>query len=286
MPPTITTQTPIETDTTASPPAPSPTCVSHPTARSRPITPGWLVHHAQREQLMTRPQLNAEIVSEFSDPGKSTYVDLHKRTGFLAMLDELKERNEHDSTRVDYVIVWSLSRWARNKRTTGKPASWCAGRDQAGEHQRADDRRRQRRRLLHRVHHRRQNQYESMQTSENVKRSIYQKAKNGGTYGWTRLGYLNEVTACPMAAACPSPYLTRSATTSSRPPSSSTLPANTLSPLSRQLYRSVCAAGPQESTTAEGRPGVLATHPARRLLRRLDRLQAWHARRADVPGPP
>jgi site-specific DNA recombinase len=37
------------------------------------------------------------------------------------------------------------------------------------------------------------NQYESMQTSENVKRSLYQKAKNGGTYGWTRLGYLSEV---------------------------------------------------------------------------------------------
>ena len=32
------------------------------------------------------------------------------------MLDELKRRNEHASTRVEYVIVWSLSRWARNQR--------------------------------------------------------------------------------------------------------------------------------------------------------------------------
>jgi DNA invertase Pin-like site-specific DNA recombinase len=55
-------------------------------------------------------QLDAEIVGEFSDPGKSAYLDLHKRTGFLTMLDELKQRNEHDVTRMDYVIVWSLSR--------------------------------------------------------------------------------------------------------------------------------------------------------------------------------
>lgn len=37
------------------------------------------------------------------------------------------------------------------------------------------------------------NQYESMQTSEDVRRSIYRKAKQGGTYGWTRLGYRNTV---------------------------------------------------------------------------------------------
>src|ERR1035438_7609178 len=61
-------------------------------------------------------QREARIVREFSGPGRSAFVDLHKRTDFLEMLDELKEHNRHVATRVDYVIVWSLSRWARNQR--------------------------------------------------------------------------------------------------------------------------------------------------------------------------
>jgi site-specific DNA recombinase len=59
-------------------------------------------------------QLSAEIVGEFADPGHSAYIDLHKRTDFLEMLDELKRRNQNPATRVDYVIVWDLSRFCRN----------------------------------------------------------------------------------------------------------------------------------------------------------------------------
>jgi site-specific DNA recombinase len=73
--------------------------------------------NAQREGAKEKAaSLDAEIVREFSDPGRSAYVDLHKRTGFLSMLDELKRRNDHASTRVEYVIVWALNRWARNQR--------------------------------------------------------------------------------------------------------------------------------------------------------------------------
>jgi site-specific DNA recombinase len=150
---------------------------------------------AQREAATDKAlQLGAEVVREFSDPGKSAYVDLHKRLGFLEMLDELKRCNENEATRVDYVIVWSLSRWARNQKDywqtrelvrdagaqlvsvsepmigDGSAASFFTESIIAAK-----------------------NQYESMQTSENVKNSIYQKAKRGGTYGWTRLGYLNTV---------------------------------------------------------------------------------------------
>src|SRR5580698_6630374 len=72
---------------------------------------------AQREAAQDKAlELHAEIVGEFSDPGKSAYVDLHKRKEFLEMLEELKRCNEHEATRVDYVIVWKLSRWARNQR--------------------------------------------------------------------------------------------------------------------------------------------------------------------------
>ena len=59
-------------------------------------------------------QLDAEIVRVFLDPGKSAFVDLHKRTDFLEMLDELKRCNEHEATRVEYVIIWASDRWARN----------------------------------------------------------------------------------------------------------------------------------------------------------------------------
>lgn len=77
--------------------------------------PDGLSIGAQREAAIDKAaQLDAEVAGEFTDPGRSAYVDLHKRTSFLEMLDDLKRRNEHAATRVDYVIVWSLSRWARN----------------------------------------------------------------------------------------------------------------------------------------------------------------------------
>jgi site-specific DNA recombinase len=160
---------------------------------------------AQREAALDKArELDAEIVGEFSDPGKSAYVDLHKRVSFLEMLDELKRCNEHEATRVDYVIVWSLSRWARNQKDywqtremvrdagaqlvsisepmvgTGGAAAFFTESIIAAK-----------------------NQYESMQTSENVKNSIYLKAKRGGTYGWTRLGYRNDVELLPDGRKIP-----------------------------------------------------------------------------------
>ena len=45
---------------------------------------------AQREAATDKAvQLGAEIVGEYSDPGKSAFTDLHRRTGFLEMLAEL-----------------------------------------------------------------------------------------------------------------------------------------------------------------------------------------------------
>jgi DNA invertase Pin-like site-specific DNA recombinase len=77
--------------------------------------PDGLSIGAQREAGTDKAaQLYAEVAEEFTDPGRSAYVDLHKRTSFLEMLAELERRNQHAATRVDYVIVWSLSRWARN----------------------------------------------------------------------------------------------------------------------------------------------------------------------------
>ena len=154
---------------------------------------------AQREAAEGRvAQLNAAIVREFSDPGKSAFVDLHRRVGFLEMLDELKRCNEHASTRIDYVVVWHSSRWARNTqdhfrthdlvREAGArlisitepligddtPESfWMEGMMAVN------------------------NQYESMKTSRGVKGGLYQKAKVGGSYGGRRLGYVKGVDQLP-----------------------------------------------------------------------------------------
>ncbi len=155
--------------------------------------------NAQREGVREKAlSLDSEIAGEFSDPGRSAYVDLHKRTGFLAMLDELKQRNRHASTRVDYVIVWALSRWARNTvdhwqtraiiREAGARlisiTEPMAGEDSAAA-------------FLYESMIATHNQFQSMQTGENVKRGLKQKASVGGTYGRAPLGYLNDVDNLP-----------------------------------------------------------------------------------------
>ena len=150
---------------------------------------------AQREGATDKAaQLHAEVVAEYTDPGRSAFQDLHKRTSFLEMLAELKRCNEHASTRIDYVIVWSLSRWARNTvdhwqtrelvRQTGARlisiTEPMAGEDTASG-------------FLYEGIVVTYNQYQSMLTSEGVKRGLKQKASGGGTYGPARCGYLNSV---------------------------------------------------------------------------------------------
>jgi site-specific DNA recombinase len=173
--------------------------------------PDGLSISAQREAGIDKAaQLDAEIAAEFSDPGRSAYVDLHKRTGFLTMLDELKQRNEHAATRVNYVIVWSLSRWARNTvdhwqtrelvhKTGARLISITepmAGEDTASS-------------FLYEGMVVTYNQYQSMLTGESVKRGLLKKAQGGGTYGWARLGYLNSVDELPdgrkVACVIPDP---------------------------------------------------------------------------------
>jgi site-specific DNA recombinase len=166
---------------------------------------------AQREGSQDKAlSLDAQIVGEFSDPGRSAYVDLHKRTGFLAMLDELKRRNARAATRVDYVIVWSLSRWARNTVDhwqTRKVVNEAGARlisitePMAGEDGAAA--------FFYESMIATQNQFQSMKTGEDVKRGLKRKASVGGTYGWAHLGYLNDVDRLPdgrqIATVVPDP---------------------------------------------------------------------------------
>lgn len=160
---------------------------------------------AQREAAEDKAaQLNAEIVGQYSDPGKSAFVDLHKRTDFLAMLDELRRCNEHEATRVDYVIVWALNRWARNQLDHWQTRELVR---QAGaqlvsitEPMIGEDTPES---FYMEGMFALNNQYESMKTGRNVKSGLYQKAKGGGTIGWARLGYLNTLDELPDGRRIP-----------------------------------------------------------------------------------
>jgi site-specific DNA recombinase len=143
-------------------------------------------------------QLDAEIVRVFLDPGKSAFVDLHKRTDFLEMLEELKRCNEYEATRVDYVIIWASDRWARNtiehfqahdmvKATGARLVSITEpmiGEDTPEsfyfEGMKAV-----------------QNQYDSMRTGRAVKGGLYRKAMAGGSYGGRRMGYIRTIEQLP-----------------------------------------------------------------------------------------
>jgi site-specific DNA recombinase len=154
---------------------------------------------AQREAAEDKSkQLDAEIVREWPDLGKSAYVDLHKRTAFLEMLDELKRCNQHEATRIDYIIIWSTSRWARSVEDhfrTHKLVREAGAKlvsitePMIGENTPES--------FFMEGMFALNNQYESMKTGRNVKGGIYQKAKAGGSYGGFRLGYIKAIESLP-----------------------------------------------------------------------------------------
>jgi site-specific DNA recombinase len=154
---------------------------------------------AQREQAEGKAaQLDAEVTRFFLDPGKSAYVDLHKRTDFLAMLDELKRCNQHDATRIDYVIIWASDRWARNTidhfRTHDLVKAAGARLVSITEPMLGEDTPEA---FLFEGMKAVNNQYESMRTSRRVKLGIHQKAKEGGSYGARRIGYIKAIEQLP-----------------------------------------------------------------------------------------
>jgi site-specific DNA recombinase len=160
---------------------------------------------------------DAEVVRFFVDPGKSAFKDLHKRKDFLEMLAELKRCNESEETRIDFVIVYALDRWARNVqdhfhtrelvREAGaqllSSTEPMLGEDTPEafyfEGMQAVNA-----------------EYESRKTSRRVRGGILQKAKEGGTHGPAKLGYVNSTelltdgrkVACVSFDAERQPYMT------------------------------------------------------------------------------
>lgn len=65
---------------------------------------------AQRQACIRKAEsLGADVIAEFVDPGVSG-GSVRKRKAFRAMLELIEERGD-----IDYVVVWSVSRWARDQ---------------------------------------------------------------------------------------------------------------------------------------------------------------------------
>ena len=141
---------------------------------------------AQRKAITTRAkELGAVIVNEFTDPGKSA-KSIEHRDAFREMITYLKTNRN-----VRYVIVYALSRFARNRyddaimmmtleklgvkliSTTEKNLDESpAGRAMHG---------------MIAVF----NEYQVLVSGEDIKYKMGQKAKNGGTLGVAKIGYQN-----------------------------------------------------------------------------------------------
>jgi site-specific DNA recombinase len=141
---------------------------------------------AQRNAITTRAkELDAVIVNEFTDPGKSA-KSIEKRDAFREMIAYLKA-----SPTVRYVIVYALSRFARNRYddavmmmtleklgvTLISATEKNLDKSPAG-------------RAMHgmiTVF----NEYQVLVSGEDIKYKMDQKAKNGCTIGVAKIGYKN-----------------------------------------------------------------------------------------------
>jgi site-specific DNA recombinase len=145
--------------------------------------------------------LDARVVRWFADPGKSAYKDLDKRTDFLALLEELKRRNAQGAPkadRIDYVIVWSVSRWARDvaDHWTARKLMNSLGvrfisvmEPIVGENTAAA--------FAYENTIIGNAQYHSMYSGELVSRGLLTKARNGGIPGQAKTGYINVIDQLP-----------------------------------------------------------------------------------------
>ncbi len=164
--------------------------------------PDGLSMQAQRSGADEKSEaLEARIVKVFQDPGKSAFKDLDKRTDFLKLLKELERRNAPGAPKADrihFVIVWSVSRWARDVAD-----HWTArklmkklgvrfisimepivGEDTAAAFAYENT-------IIGNA------QYSSMYSGELVSRGLLTKARNGGIGGQAKTGYLNVIDELP-----------------------------------------------------------------------------------------
>ena len=148
---------------------------------------------AQREACKRYAERHgAVVVREYVEPGVSG-GSLLKRAAFRRMIDEIAEQRD-----VDLVIVWSVSRWARNQEdhwvarglVTKAGAKLLSVKEPIGEETSHGI-------LLEGVMAA-ASAARRIEISEEVKRGIKRKVEVGGTTGLAPIGYLNVREALPQ----------------------------------------------------------------------------------------
>jgi site-specific DNA recombinase len=153
----------------------------------RDYAPEGISIPAQREACRRRAeQLGVTIVDEYAEPGRSA-LEMSKRAAFQRMLARIRDTGD-----VDYVIVYKLSRMARNRvddalvmadlRQRGVTlisATESVDDSPVGQ-------------LMHGILAT-FNEYQSRESGADIAYKMGQKARNGGTIGRARLGYLNHI---------------------------------------------------------------------------------------------
>ena len=142
---------------------------------------------AQREACLRKAKdLGVTVIDEYVEPGR-TATEMTKREAFQRMLARVRSQGD-----VDYIIIYQLSRMARNRYddavvmadlrkrgVTLVSATESIDDSPVGQ-------------LMHGILAT-FNEYQSRQSGVDIAYKMGQKARNGGTIGRARLGYLNHI---------------------------------------------------------------------------------------------
>ncbi len=159
--------------------------VSTPSQVKTDYDPEGLSIPAQREACQRKAtQMGVEVVDEYVEPGRSA-TSIDKRPEFQAMLQRIREQRD-----VQYVIVYKLSRMNRNRvddalvlmalrklKVTLVSATENIDETPVGQ-------------LTHGILAA-FNEFRSAEDGADIRYKMGQKAKNGGTLGRAKLGYIN-----------------------------------------------------------------------------------------------
>ena len=160
--------------------------VSTPSQVKTDYDPEGISIPAQREACQRKAaQLGVEVVEEYVEPGR-TATSIFKRVAFQAMMERIETNRD-----VDYVIVYKLSRLNRNRIDDALVVLSLRQCNvtlaSATEHIDASPTGQLTHGILASV-----NEFRSAEDGIDIKYKMGTKARNGGTIGKARLGYLNQ----------------------------------------------------------------------------------------------
>ncbi|GGM81050.1 recombinase [Longimycelium tulufanense] len=142
---------------------------------------------AQRQACLRKARdLGVTVVDEYIEPGRSA-TEMTKREAFQRMLARVRSQGD-----VDYIIVYQLSRMARNRYDDAivmadlrkRGVTLVSATEQIDDSPVGQ--------LMHGILAT-FNEYQSRQSGADIAYKMGQKARNGGTLGRARLGYLNHL---------------------------------------------------------------------------------------------